>query len=87
MAKRAAPKRSQAAAVAVTWLATGPRPRVTTHASPGHLFEAKAAPWSTGVASLSCCDFAAARVPGGGQSVRRSPPRESFGRVPRISFA
>jgi hypothetical protein len=33
------------------------------------------------VASLSCCNFATARVPGGGQSMRRSPPRGWFGRL------
>jgi hypothetical protein len=40
-----------------------------------------------GVASLSCCNFAAAQVPGGGQSMRRSPPRGSSVRVPRIASA
>ena len=39
------------------------------------------------VASLSCCNFAAAQVPGGGQSRRRLPPRESSRRVPRIASA
>ena len=32
------------------------------------------------VASLSCCNFAAAQVPGSGQSMRRSPPRGSVDR-------
>ena len=31
------------------------------------------------VASLSCCNFAVAQVPGGGQFMRRSPPREWLG--------
>src|SRR3954452_3312683 len=39
------------------------------------------------VASLSCCNFAAARVPRGGQSRRRSPPVKSSRRAPGISFA
>jgi hypothetical protein len=37
------------------------------------------------VASLSCCNFAAARVPGGGQSKPPSPRRGGPGRGPRIS--
>ena len=37
------------------------------------------------VASLCCCKFAAAQVPGGGQSMRRSPPRRSLVRCRRIS--
>jgi hypothetical protein len=34
--------------------------------------------------SLSCCKFAAAQVPGGGQSMRRSPPRRWLVGFPRV---
>jgi hypothetical protein len=40
---------------------------------------------SGSVASLSCCNFAAAQVPDGCQSMRRSPPRGLFVHFLRIS--
>jgi hypothetical protein len=41
--------------------------------------------WRWPVASLSCCKFTAAQVPGGVQSTRRSPPRGSSVHCLRIS--
>jgi hypothetical protein len=38
------------------------------------------------VASLSCCNFAPAQVPGGGQSMRRSPRVESLVRLADTSI-
>jgi hypothetical protein len=45
--------------------------------------EARATAFMQLVASLSCCKFAAAQVPGGGRFRRRSPPRGRCGHVPR----
>ncbi len=60
----------------------GDQRKLTSPALP--LFDG-AARARAGVASLSCCNFAAAQVPGGGQSMRRSPPWGSSLGCPRIA--
>jgi hypothetical protein len=54
---------------------------------PGAAFHAGARAALFGVASLCCCKFAAAQAPGGGQSMRLSPPQASSVRCLRSASA